>query len=195
MVTRKSTPRDREDARRRPDRRRGPGAGRVRAEARRHDRPPRPARRAPHPVAGRRAVVQGLRPPEQPVPGQPLHLDRRRGRPRHPRRPARSATARSCRSTPARSTTAGTATAPGRSSSASRRPRSRELVDTTRLAMMAGIAAAVPGRPPRRHLGGGRGRRDARRLRHRPPVRRPRHRHRDAPGAAGPELPDRRPRA
>ena len=47
----------------------------------------------------------------------------------------------------------------------------------------------------RRHLGRDRGRRDARRLRDRPPVRRPRDRHRDAPGAAGPELPDRRPRA
>ena len=44
--------RDREDARRRPDRRRGPRPRRDRAEARRHDRPPRPPRRAPHPVAG-----------------------------------------------------------------------------------------------------------------------------------------------
>ena len=79
-------PRDREDAPGRPDRRRGPRARRGRAQARRHDRPPRPARRAPHPRRRRGPVVQGLRPPQQPVPGQPLHLDRRRGRPRHPRR-------------------------------------------------------------------------------------------------------------
>ena len=103
-------------------------------------------------AAGRGALVQGLRPPQQPVSGQPVHLDRRRGRPRHSRRPGRSATARSSRSTPARSSTAGTATARGRSSSASRRPRSGSLVETTRLAMMAGIAAAVPGGSPRRHL-------------------------------------------
>ena len=49
-------------------------------------------------------------------------------------------------------------------------------------------------RTPRRDLGRDRGRRRAPRLRHRPPVRRPRDRHRDAPGAAGPELPHRRPR-
>ena len=36
-------------------------------------------------------------------------------------------------------------------------------------------------------------RRAAARLRHRPPVRRPRHRHRDARGAAGPQLPHRPP--
>ena len=53
--------------------------------------------------------------PAPAVPGQRLHLDRRRGRPRHPRRRGPSARARSCRSTPARSSTAGTATARGRS--------------------------------------------------------------------------------
>ena len=37
----------------------------------------------------------------------------------------------------------------------------RSLIDTTRLAMMAGIAAARAGRPYRGHLGGGRGRRRA----------------------------------
>ena len=57
----------------------------------------------------------------------------------------RSAPARSCRSTPARSSTAGTATAPGPSTSAIRRPGCAELIDLTRAAMMAGIAAAVPG--------------------------------------------------
>ena len=40
---------------------------------------------------------------------------------------------------------AGMATARGRSTSASRRPRSADLIDTTRLALQAGIAAAVPG--------------------------------------------------
>ena len=37
------------------------------------------------------------------------------------------------------------ATAHGRSSSASRRPEVRQLIDLTREAMLAGIAAAVPG--------------------------------------------------
>ena len=58
---------------------------------------------------------------------------------------ASSARARWSRSTPARSTRAGTATARGRSSWAAPSPRSDELVETTRAAMMAGIAAAVPG--------------------------------------------------
>ena len=56
-------PRDREDAPGRPDRGRGPRPRRVRAEAGRHDRPPRSARRAPHPRGRRGALVQGLRPP------------------------------------------------------------------------------------------------------------------------------------
>ena len=68
------------------------------------------------------------------------------------------------------------------------RPRARRRDPA---AMMAGIAAAVPGN----RIGDisaavedvGR----AARLRHRPPVRRPRHRHGDARGAAGPELPHR----
>ena len=47
------------------------------------------------------------------------------------------------------------------------RRRSRELVDATRLAMMAGIARGRAGRAHRRHLGGDRGRRRRRRLRHR----------------------------
>ena len=64
------------------------------------------------------------------------------------------------------------------------------LIDTTRLAMMAGIAAAMPGN----HIDDiGAAVEDVgrdRRLRRHPPVRRPRHRPRDARGPAGPELPD-----
>ena len=67
-------------------------------------------------------VVHGI-PGERADPRGPDRVDRRR----------------------ARSTTAGTATARGRSSSGQPAPEISELVDTTRLAMMAGIAAAVPG--------------------------------------------------
>ena len=65
----------------------------------------------------------------------------------------------------------------------------RGLVEATRLSLMAGIYAAQPGQLHLRHLGRRRGHRDARRLRHRPPVRRARDRHLDARGPAGPELP------
>ena len=70
-------------------------------------------------------------------------------------------------------------------------PGVSQLIDLTRDAMLAGIAAAVPGQPHRRHLRRGRGRGARRRVRDHSPVRRARHRHRDARGAAGPELPDR----
>ena len=78
-----------------------------------------------------------------------------------------------------------------------RRPSPRSASSSTRraLAMMAGIAAAVPGARIGDISAAIEDVAAAARLRHRPPVRRPRHRHRDAPGAAGPELPDRRPRA
>ena len=81
---------------------------------------------APHPQGRRDPVLQGLsgHQPAPAIPGQPVHLHRRRDRPRHPGRAASSATARSCRSTPARSSTAGTATPRGPSSSASRPRRS-----------------------------------------------------------------------
>ena len=98
-------------------------ARRVGARAGRHHRRARPHRGGAHPRRRRRPVVQGL--PGQsarPFPASALHLDRRRDRPRHPRRAAHRATARSCRSTPARSSTAGTATRRGPSSSASRPP-------------------------------------------------------------------------
>ena len=70
-------------------------------------------------------------------------------------------------------------------------PKVRQLIDTTRPAMMAGIARGRAGQPHRGHLGRCRGRRQAPRLRRHPPVRRPRDRHRDARGAAGPQLPNR----
>ena len=175
----------------RADRRRGPRAGRVGAQARRHDRPPRLARRAPHPGGRRHPSFKGYRRrrTQGAVPGQHVHLDRRRGRPRHPGRPDDQGRL-ACPSTSARSSMAGTATARGRSSSATS-ARGAGPRRATRLAMMAGHRRRRAGRPHRRHLGRDRGRRPGGRLRHRPAVRRPRHRHRDAPGPAGPELPDR----
>ncbi len=53
-----------------------------------------------------------------------------------------------------------------------------DLIDTTRAAMMAGHRRGGARQSHRRHLGRGRGCRRARGLRHRPPVRRPRHRDR-----------------
>ena len=121
MVTRKSRPEI--DAMRRAGRIVAEvlDAGRGRAPPGRLDRRPRPHRRAPHPR--RRAATPSFKgyPGHQPTPPFPasrVHLDRRRGRPRHPGRAGHPRRARSCRSTPARSSMAGTATARGRSSSA-----------------------------------------------------------------------------
>ena len=72
-------------------------------------------------------------------------------------------------------------------------PEIRELVDTTRLAMMAGIAAAVPGNRIGDISAAIEDVAPAVPLRHRSTVRRPRHRHGNARGAPGPELPDRGP--
>ena len=69
------------------------------------------------------------------------------------------------------------------------------LVETTEAAMWAGIAALATGEPARRRRRGRRGRRRAGQRRARPAprdrrgVRRPRHRHRDAPAARGAQLP------
>ena len=70
----------------------------------------------------------------------------------------------------------------------------RRLVAATREAMLAGIAAARPGNTLSDISGGHRGRGARRRLRRRALVRRPRHRHGDARGAAGHQLPHRQPR-
>ena len=129
--------------------------------------------------------------PRRPFPATRLHLARRRDRPRDPRQPHASARARSCRSTPGPSSTAGTATPRGPSSSASRRRRVAELIDATRRGDDGRHRRRRPRQPHRGHLGRRRGRRPAAGLRHHPPVRRPRHRHRDARGAAGPQLPHR----
>ena len=153
------------------------------------------ARRGAHPQVRRDAVLQGLpgRQPAPAVPGQHLHQHRRRDRPRHPRRaddprgPGRVHRRRGHRRRLA------WRRAPGPSTWASRRPRSRDLIETTRAAMMAGIAAAVPGNHIEDISAAVEDVARAARLRHHPPVRGPRHRHRDARGAAGPELPDRPP--
>ena len=171
--------------------------------ARRHHARARPARRAPHPVApgaiprssgylGRRydardphatrrrrasriddEVVHGIPGNRRSRGGQIVSIDVGRDRRRlaRRRRPHLHRGARCRHADPSRW---------------SRPPGS---------ALMAGIAAAQPGRRPGRHLGGGRGRRARGRLRHRPPVRGPRHRHRDARGAPGHQLPHRQPRA
>ena len=188
-------PRDRQDAPGRPDRGRGPRPRRVGAQAGRHDRPPRSARRAPHP-GGRRGA-------------------------RRSRATATGAT----RSRPAcasRSTTRSSTASPAIASIREGQIVSIDAGaifdgwhgDGARTFVVGEPSTRGPvarrgdppgddgrdrggraGRPSRRHLGRDRGRRRAARLRDRPPVRRPRHRHRDAPGAAGPELPDGRPRA
>ena len=94
MVTRKSQAEIEKMRSRRPDRRRGPRARGGRARAGRLHRPPRPDRRAPHPERKgapsfsrlpRRTALRRARPAR--LPGDDLHLDRRRGRPRDPRRP------------------------------------------------------------------------------------------------------------
>ena len=181
----------------RPDRGRSPGPRGVRAEARRLDRGARPPRREPHPRGRGSPVVQGLLahprstrsrrasasrsttrsstafPGERLIRDGQIVSDRRR---RDPRRLARRRGADVHRRR----------AAGRRSPSSSTRPA---------LAMMAGIAAAVPGSRLGDIWAAIEDVARARRLRHRPPVRRPRHRDRDAPGAAGPELPDRRPRA
>jgi methionine aminopeptidase type I len=69
--------------------------------------------------------------------------------------------------------------------------RVQTLIDVTREAMMAGIAAAVPGNHIEDISAAGRRCREATWVRHHPAVRRPWHRHRDARGATGPELPHR----
>ena len=93
-------------------------------------------------------VVQGLpRGQSQPARSRPASASRSTKRSSTGSRAiGSSARARSCPSMPARSSTAGMAMPPGRSSSGRRRPRSAS--SSTRpavAAMMAGIAAAVPG--------------------------------------------------
>ena len=110
---------------------RGPRHHRGRAAAGRLDRPTSTPRRGAHPRVRRDPVVQGLsRASTRAGRSRPASASRSTTR-SSTASPAsgRSAPARSCRSTPARSSTAGTATARGPSTSASRRPRSAELID------------------------------------------------------------------
>ena len=122
--------RDRHDAARRPRRGRGPRPRARRRSARASRR--RTSTRSPR----RTSAKSGATPSFKGYHGYPvvdLHLDRPRGRPRDPGPTARSATARSSRSTPGRSSTAGTATPPGPSSSATCPQAVRDLVEATRL--------------------------------------------------------------
>ena len=108
---------------------------------------------------------------------------------------AASARARSSRSTPARSWTAGTATPHAPGSWVRCRSPSRDLVAETRARHAGRDRGGAAGQRAGRHLGRHRGRGPGARLRRRALVRGPRHRHRDARGAAGHQLPHRQPRA
>ena len=86
-----------------------------------------------------------------PVPALAVHQHRRRGRPRRPGQARASPRARSCPWTPAPSSMAGTATRRAPGSWARSPTATRQLVEATRRAMLAGIAAARPGQLPGRH--------------------------------------------
>ena len=198
MVTRKSRARDRQDAPRRPRRRRGPRPHRGGAPAGRLDRPTSTA--SPRATSARPGPTPSFKgyPADQPapaVPGEHLHLDRRRGRPRDPGRRA------ILRDGQIVSVDAG-AIVDGWHGDAARtffvgEPPAAvaELIDTTRRGHDGRHRGGGPRQPHRGHLGRGRGPGPAEGLRDRPPVRRPRDRHRDARGPAGPELPHRPPGA
>ena len=109
--------RDRADAPGRPDRRRGPRPDRGRASSR-ASRPPT-STRSPRRTSGPSGAIprsRAIRGSTRAGRSRPASASRSTTR-SSTASPAsgRSATARSCRSTPARSSTAGTATAPGRS--------------------------------------------------------------------------------
>ena len=154
-------------------------------QARRDHR--RPRRRGPR---GARAAGRPLELPRLPrLPRGGVHLAQRGDRARHPRATGCSRRATSSRSTAGRSSRAGTPTPRSRSRSATIDDESQRLIDVTRRVArgrdrrrswtgnrLGDIGAAVEGVAERRGLRGGAG------------VRRPRHRHRDARGPAGPQL-------
>ena len=164
MVTRKSPRRDRADAPGRPDRGRGPRPDRGRAPAR-ASRPPT-STRSPRRTSG---------PPARSRRSRATRGSTRAGRSR-PASASRSTT-RSSTASPASgrirdgqivSVDAGAIVDGWHGDGGAdllrrrrRRARSRQLIDLTRAAMLAGIAAAVPGNHIERHLGGRRGRRRA----------------------------------
>ena len=84
-------------------------------------------------------------------PGGDLRLAQRRGRARHPRRPASSHEGDISPSTAARSSTAGTATPRSPSASARSTPRRSASSTWPSGSLAAGIAAMVDGQPARRH--------------------------------------------
>ena len=102
----------------------------------------RPGGREVHPLAGRRAGVQGL--PR--LPGLDLHLAQLDDRARDPRALQARAAATSCRSTSAWSATAGWPTRPGRSRSGPITPIARKLLSDDRgVAVRWRSSSAGPG--------------------------------------------------
>ena len=184
--------RDRADAPRRPGRGRGPRPDRGRAAPGRLDGTSRCHRRGAHPRAGATPSFKGYPGSTRAaLPGQ---------------RSASRSTTRSSTASPASGRIRGRPDRVGRRRRHRRRLAWRRCADLhrrrpagrggrahrpTREAMMAGIAAAVPGNHIEDISAAVEDVAARRRLRRRPPVRRPRHRHRDARGSAGPELPHR----
>ena len=96
--------------------------------------------------------------------------------------------ATSSRSTAGRSSRAGTPTPRSRCRSVRSTTSPQRLIDVTRRSLEAAIEQVVDGQPARRRRRRGPGRRRAGRVHGRARVRRARDRHRDARGAADPEL-------
>ena len=156
-----------------------PGRQAGRDDRRSRRRGPRGARPAPRP----------LELPRLPrVPGRGVHLAERGDRARHPRRAACSTTATSSRSTAGRSSRAGTPTPRSRCRSARSTTTSQRLIDVTRAALDAAIAATVDGNRLGDIGAAVEGVVAGRRVLGRAGVRRARHRDRDARGARRPEL-------
>ena len=110
--------------------------------------------------AAREVLDRRARPLELPrlprLPGGGVHLAERGDRARHPRRPGAGGRATSSRSTAGRSSRAGTPTPRSRCRSGEVDAESQRLMDVTRAALDAAIAATVAGQPARRHRRRGR---------------------------------------
>ena len=197
MVTRKSRVGDRADAPRRPRRRRGPRPDRGRAAAGRLDR--RTSTPSPRRTSGRPAAIPSFKGypginPRRPFPASVcISIDDEivHGIPGE----------RTIRAGQIVSVDAGAIVdgwhGDARADVLRRRPaaRGRRAHRPDPRGDDGRHRGGRARQPHRGHLGRGRGGRRAGRPRRHPPVRRPRHRHRDARGAAGPELPHRPARA